>query len=110
MPEQITLAEAKTHLRVLHDDDDTYIATLISAARQYAEGYQNRVYLSYTQGEGENAVTVPEETMPALVKAACLLIVGHLYEHREAVNIGNITTEIPLGVRTLLNINRNMPV
>ena len=35
--EPITTAEAKTHMRVDISDDDTYIATLITAARKYIE-------------------------------------------------------------------------
>ena len=34
----ITLAEAKEHLRVLHDDDDDYIGLLIAAATGHLEG------------------------------------------------------------------------
>ena len=37
-PEPLTLAEAKSHLRVDFSDDDVLIAALISATRQYAEG------------------------------------------------------------------------
>lgn len=46
--EPITLLEAKDHLRVDIPDDDNYINGLISAAREYAEGYQNRAIGSQT--------------------------------------------------------------
>lgn len=40
--------------------------------------------------------------IPAQIKQAMLLDIGHLYENRESVNIGNITSEIPLGWDSLL--------
>ena len=40
--EPITLAEAKAHLRVVFDDEDAYISTLITAAREMAEGRTQR--------------------------------------------------------------------
>jgi len=40
--------------------------------------------------------------VPASILAAALLLVGHWFENREAVNIGNITSELPLAVRALL--------
>lgn len=39
----VTLAEAKTHLRVDHSDDDTYISGLITAAVSYLDGYSGRL-------------------------------------------------------------------
>lgn len=46
--EPVSLTEAKQHLRVDISDDDTYIQTLITAARQWAEEYLDRT-LIYTQ-------------------------------------------------------------
>jgi uncharacterized phiE125 gp8 family phage protein len=36
--EPVTVAEMKTHLRIDHSDHDTYIATLIAAAREHLDG------------------------------------------------------------------------
>lgn len=46
--EPITLAEAKSHLRVEHTEDDQYIETLISVARQWAEGFTRRAFVTQT--------------------------------------------------------------
>lgn len=43
------------------------------------------------------------EAVPKPAWAAMLLILGHLYEHREAVNIGNIVNEIPMSAQWLLD-------
>ena len=40
--------------------------------------------------------------VPAAIKSAMLLLIGHLYEHREAVIIGTITAQLPLSVEYLL--------
>jgi uncharacterized phiE125 gp8 family phage protein len=46
--EPVTLAEAKSHLRVDTADDDTYITGLIRAAREWCEQYLDRT-LVHTQ-------------------------------------------------------------
>lgn len=46
--EPVSLAEAKTHLRVDIDDDDAYISGLIAAAREYLEGATRRAFLTQT--------------------------------------------------------------
>jgi uncharacterized phiE125 gp8 family phage protein len=48
--EPLTLAEAKLHLRVDddHTDDDALIAGLIASARERAENYTHRVFITQT--------------------------------------------------------------
>ncbi len=46
--EPVSLSEAKVDLRVDHDDDDTLIAALITAARMEAEGLARRAFISQT--------------------------------------------------------------
>lgn len=46
--EPITTAEAKTHLRVTHSNDDDYIDTLIEAAREYVESFTGRAIIQQT--------------------------------------------------------------
>jgi uncharacterized phiE125 gp8 family phage protein len=46
--EPITLAEAKTHCRIDGNEEDSFINGLITSAREYSEGYQNRAYVTQT--------------------------------------------------------------
>ena len=46
--EAVTLTEAKLHCRVDHDAEDSLIDSLITAARVYCEGVQNRAYVEQT--------------------------------------------------------------
>lgn len=102
--EILTLAEVKAHLRVGSDNsEDDLITTYITAAREYVEGYQNRVYLSSDEA-------VEAETMTGIEKAACLLLIGHWYENRQAVVLGTPPSEVPFAVKALLDIRRNVPV
>lgn len=57
--EPITLAEAKAHLRVDFDDDDDYIMGLISAARDFAEGFQHKSILDYTYEVTQDQFSYP---------------------------------------------------
>lgn len=43
--EPVSLAEAKAHCRVDTNDDDAYIASLITAARQWCEAYMDETLL-----------------------------------------------------------------
>jgi hypothetical protein len=46
--EPVTLAEAKTHLRIDHNDEDQLIQLWIRAAREYAESYTGRRFVTQT--------------------------------------------------------------
>jgi uncharacterized phage protein (predicted DNA packaging) len=96
----LSLAEAKKHLRVEFDDDDELIGNLITASREYAEGFLNRKLVAAE--EGAEPPVVPQKW-----KQAMLLLIGHWYEHRESVNAGGLT-EIPMGVDMLLWQDRNV--
>lgn len=62
-----------------------------------ARSITNSFVVRMTVGYGASAATVPSD-----IKAAIKLMVGHLYANREAVNIGNIVTPLPLAVESLL--------
>jgi len=85
------------------------LATTVYGLNQADE--PNEVYLKYGQlwpqvrGE-ENDVKIRfvagYTTVPSSVKAAILLIVGHLYENREDVVIGRQVNDLPKGSKFLL--------
>lgn len=171
--EPLTTAEAKLHLRVDTTDDDTIIAALITAAREFAEHYTGRAFaaqtlemalpcfpeyeddyidldmppvatissVKYTDEAGvEQTIAgssyalslygdsrrlaptfgiywpatqdVPDAvriryvtgytTLPKAARAGLLLLIGHLYENRQAVSTLSLE-EIPMGARALLD-------
>lgn len=108
--EPVTLEQAKTHLRVEHDDEDDYILSLISAAREYAENFTGRLLAERVYDDGEEA---PEgETVEPATrgeKHAMLLLVGHWYAHRESVSSATMT-DVPQSALDLLWFNRSVPV
>lgn len=64
----VTLEEAKLHMRVDHDEEDGYIMGLVAAAETHVANFL-----------GDRL----PDPMPTPIKAAVLLLVGDLYEHRE---------------------------
>ena len=105
----VTTAEAKSHLRVDISDDDTLIASMISAATDYVELATGRSFVTRTYRADLSAFAdvielpmrpiisvtsikyydtsspeVAAENVADAIKAAILLIVGDLYENRES--------------------------
>ena len=62
----------------------------------------NAVTLEFVSGYGATAASVPSP-----IRQAMLLLIGHLFEHRESVNIGNIVNVIPQTVEWLCSPYRD---
>lgn len=68
-------------------------------------GALNAVVATYRAGyePGTESPTDYAENIPSAIKAALKLLVGHWYEHREAVVLANVqATEVPLAVKSVL--------
>ena len=61
----------------------------------------NAVSVTWWGGYGADGTSVP-----AGIRAAMLMIIGSLYEHRSAVLTGTISKEIEFGVKSLLDAHR----
>lgn len=79
----ISLANAKTHLRVDHSHEDDLIQVYIDASLKRFEHFTSRK-LYETQAELDADEDAPEFTqvMEMPIKAGCLLLIGHLFIHR----------------------------
>ena len=64
----VTVHEAKTHLRIQYDDEDTYLKSLIKQAQAAAEDFCRVPFY---------------EPAPEPVRLAVLLMVSHYYENRD---------------------------
>lgn len=57
----------------------------------------NAITTTYVSGYGATSASVPEEA-----RLAIRMLAAHWYENREPVNIGNLTTPLPMSVGSLL--------
>ena len=183
--EPVDLVEAKNHLRVDINDDDTWIESNIIVARRMSEGISNHKFVTQTWNifmdsfPGSSTLYLPKslaplasvthikytdeddaqstfasanyvvdiysepariklsddanwpadtltelngveiqivigygdpDDVPQEFKQAIMLMIGHWYENREQVTVGEIAREIPMGVEALLWLDRNVPV
>lgn len=102
----IPLTLAKRHLRVRTDADDELIAFYLDAAQVAAEAFLGGK-LCATEEERQQLVTAGEPHDSVLlagadVKAALLLTLGSLYEHREDAVVGQSVAKLPRGAESLL--------
>lgn len=85
-------------------DPTNYRVRTISGAGllTFADSFQAPAVLSGR----DDAVTVTavygRDDLPAPLRVAALMLIGHWYQHREAVVTGTITAEVPLAVGALI--------
>lgn len=72
------------------------VALAYGASWPTVRSQSEAVRIQYTAGYGD------AEDVPAPIKQAILLMVGHWYANREAVVVGAIVSELPLAARALL--------
>ena len=89
----ISLELAKAHLRIGDDTSlDTLIEQYLEMAFAIAEDYTNR---KLTEGYSE-------ESLPASIRAAILLILGTLFDNEADVVVGRSVAQLPLTSEKLL--------
>ncbi|OLS61886.1 head-tail connector protein [Pseudomonas putida] len=105
----ISMQIARHHLRDPEDDDE-YLELLVEAAEGQAMDYLNRRFYADQQSLDAAIAAGEAGDFPMLsnkqIKAACLLILGHLYANREDVVTGTIATAMPRGSEALLTPHR----
>lgn len=109
----IDIDTAKMHLRVDGDEENDLIALYLAAAEASAVEFLNRdVYATREElilaldELGLMEEPPPDWADPILVnapiRAAVLLILGHLYSNRENSLVGVSAQELPMGAHSLL--------
>ncbi len=93
--EVITVEEMRRQCEIDHDDYDPLLTLFIESAVDYA--------LSIIDDPG----LTESDQIPKRMRQAIMMLVAHWFANREAVVIGTITAQVPLGVDTLLWTCRN---
>lgn len=99
----IDLGTIKQHCNIEIDftDDDNLLNIYMKMAAQYVSNVTRRNL--YYSTEDEDYKNDPQPLLvDELIIGAMLQLIGHWYENREAINIGNITSEIPITTNMLL--------
>lgn len=97
--------EAMQHVRA-EEDDRAHVELLLAAAEDSAAQFMNRRFYGDEEALAAAVLDGTGGVNPILinpsVRAACLLILGSLYANREDVVVGTISSELPMGSRSLL--------
>ena len=93
----LTIDDVKKHLYIDNNDDDKYLADLITVAEDAVKTDLNLDSLEELEDE--------TGMLPASVLHAQLLLIGTLYANRESVTYGTPHT-VPHSYEYLLDLNR----
>jgi uncharacterized phage protein (predicted DNA packaging) len=80
------LEEVKQYLRIDGSEEDSFLASLIPAAKIYIK----------------NATDINVNENDELQKLAVFLLVSHWYENRQVVAVGTISKELEFSLRSIL--------
>lgn len=101
----IPIDVAMQHLRADSEDQD-YAALVLEAAEDTASQFLNRRFYADANALAGAVLAGDAGADPILInpsiRAACLLIAGSLYGNREDVVVGTISSELPMGSKSLL--------
>ncbi|MDY7070543.1 hypothetical protein PshuTeo2_05650 [Pseudomonas hunanensis] len=94
--ELLPIGTIRQHLRVDHEDEDELIELYAESALAWSLWYCDNPKLTQVSD------------FKASFKTAMLLLIANSYANREAVALGTISTELPLGVESLLWSSRDL--
>lgn len=102
----VSPAEARAHLRAEPDYPADQFTLYLGAAEELAQQFLNRRVYPDAQAMAaavlDGSAGADPMVVNDLIKAAILLIMGHLQVNREDTIIGTIGNDLPQGSRTLL--------
>lgn len=104
---KITIEQVKHQCRIEQDDDIDHelLDSYIDAAYDYVQNFTDRMLFEFSVPDDvENGMVITPS-----VNHACLMLISHWYNSREAVSDVQ-TAELPLGVHHLLQPYRIMGV
>ena len=101
----LTLTQLKAQCKVEHDDENEHLEFLGTTAEQAVQKHLNRnLYAENVPAEDDTGLLVSKTHQMAM-----LLMVGQLYENREATTELSLK-EVPLAYHYLLQFDRIIPV
>lgn len=97
------LATVKLHLRLDDSAEDVNLQIYLDAAEQSIAKH-----LGVTLYETDTGGDVTGLVINSRIKAAVLLMTGHLFANRESVStgVGNSVVELPMGIKYLTDLDR----